>query len=96
MFSMFQFCTMIRIRPTFTLPIISKSVMYINNFFAILTWSLFLSYLGVQFPLPLPVIKGYPNGETFYLYNKKTYWDNTLNSYEGISIITRKGLKNGY
>ena len=31
----------------------------------------------------------------FIIY-KKTYWDNTLNSYEGISIITRKGLKNGY
>ena len=31
-----------------------------------------------------------------FYYTKKTYWDNTLNSFEGISIITRKGLKNGY
>ena len=57
---------------------------------------IFKLLLGGAIPPSSSVIKGYPNGVTFYLLYKKTYWDNTLNSYEGISIITRKGLKNGY
>ena len=57
---------------------------------------IFKLLFGGAIPPSSSVIKGYPNGETFYLLYKKTYWDNTLNSYEGISIITRKGLKNGY
>ena len=56
-----------------------------------------LSHLGGSIP---PSSTSYQRSvevqHTFYLYNKKIYWDNTLNSYEGISIITRKGLKNGY
>ena len=68
-----------------------------QQFFCNIYLVIIFKYFGGAIPPSSTVIKGYPNGETFYLlYNKKTYWDNTLNSYEGISIITRKGLKNGY
>ena len=52
---------------------------------------------GVQIPHPPVNYQGVVNLPYLDFYiTKKTYWDNTLNSYEGISIITRKGLKNGY
>ena len=50
----------------------------------------------VQIPHPPVNYQGVTNLPhlDFYII-KKTYWDNTLNSFEGISIITRKGLENG-
>ena len=57
-----------------------------------------LSHLGGAIPPSSTRYQGLSETDIPFIYyiTKKTYWDNTLNSFEGISIITRKGLKNEY
>ena len=53
---------------------------------------------GVQIPYPPVNYQGVANllYLDFYITKNILFWDSTLNSYEGISIVTRKGLENGY